>query len=40
MIFWSIKFLGVNRIFEVYLKVELSENWLELKKKRKLEENK
>ena len=32
--------MGIDRIFEVNLEVELSENWLELKKKRKLEENK
>ena len=32
--------MGVDRIFEVYWDVELSENWLELKKKRKLEEKK
>ena len=31
--------MGVDRIFEVYLEVKLSENWLELKKKRKLEGN-
>ena len=30
--------MGIDRIFEVYLEVELSGNWLELKKKRKLEE--
>ena len=30
--------MGVDRIFEVYSDVELSENWLELKKKRKLGE--
>ena len=30
--------MGIDRIFEVNLEVELSENWLELKKKRKLEE--
>ena len=34
MIFWSIKIiLGINRIFEVKLEVELSENLLELKRK-------
>ena len=32
--------MGIDRIFEVNLEVELSENWLELKKKRKVEENK
>ena len=32
--------MGINRNFEVNLEVELSENLLELKKKRKLEENK
>ena len=26
--------MGVDRIFEVYLEVELSENWLELKKRK------
>ena len=30
--------MGIDRIFEVNLEVELSENWLELKKKRKFEE--
>ena len=41
MIFWGVEFLvNVNRIFEVYWEVELSDNWLELEKERKLEANK
>ena len=40
MIFWSVDFFGVNKIFEVYWRVKLSENQLELEKERKLEEKK
>ena len=32
--------MGVDRIFEVYWDVELSENWLKLKKKRNWKKNK
>ena len=28
--------MGIDRIFEVYWDVELSENWLELKKEKKI----